>query len=97
MLFRSPAADGALLLPPLARPGRWRVAWSGGGAELSALPIDPRQADLAAAGSGELAAAPAGRADVERRRDPLAALLPLLAAAIAALAAWAAFAREERR
>lgn len=92
-----PAADGSLTIPGLNRPGSWSLAWAGSTLPLRVLPLDPRQGDLAAAASGEVAAVVAGRAEVERQRSPLANLLPLLVAALAALAAWTLFAREERR
>jgi hypothetical protein len=88
--------EGDLSIPGLSRPGRWSLRWPGGSAAISAMPLDPRQADLADASSSERAAVAAGRAEVERNREPLAALLPLVLAAAAALAACAAFAREER-
>jgi hypothetical protein len=91
-----PAADGALVVPGLPRPGRWHLRWDGADAAVNVLPLDPRQGDLAAATTGERAAVIAGQAAVERLRSPLASLLPLLVAALAALAAWASFAREER-
>lgn len=91
-----PAADGALSVPGLARPGRWRLRWDGTDTVVNVLPLDPRQGDLAAAATGERAAVVAGQAVVERLRSPLASLLPLLVTALAALGAWASFAREER-
>ena len=91
-----PAADGSLIVPGLARPGRWSLRWDGGAATVNVLPLDPRQGDLAAASTGERAAVITGQAAVERLRSPLANLLPLVIAALAALGAWASFAREER-
>lgn len=91
-----PGAEGDLAIPGLPRPGAYALRWPGGEAALRALPLDPRQADLAGAESREIAAVAAGRAEVERRRDPLAALLPLVLAAAAAFAAVALFRREER-
>lgn len=88
--------DGDLAIPGLARAGRWTLRWAGGSTAINALPLDPRQGDLADAASREIAATAAGRADIERTRGPLAALLPLVLAAAAALAACAAFRREER-
>ncbi len=90
------SADGSLAIPGLTRPGRWQLRWGGTAHPVNVLPIDQRQADLTGAATGERAAAPVGRADVERRRKPLDHLLPLLIAALAALAAWTAFRREER-
>lgn len=89
--------DGVLAVPGLPRPGRWRLGAGSWSQELAVLPLDARQGDLAEAATGERAATPVGRAEVDRRRGPLETLLPLLACAIAAGAAWAAFAREERR
>lgn len=88
--------DGDLAIPGLPRAGRWTLRWAGGAAAISALALDPRQGDLADAAAREIAAVAAGRAEVERTRGPLAALLPLVLAAAAALAACAAFRREER-
>lgn len=88
--------DGDLAIPGLGKAGRWTLRWTGGSASISALPLDARQADFSDATSREVAAIAAGRAEVERTRGPLAALLPLVLAAAAALAACALFAREER-
>lgn len=88
--------DGDIAIPGLPLAGRWTLRWRGGSAAISALPLDTRQADLAGAASDEAAAIAPGRAEVERTRGPLAALLPLVIAAAAALAACARFAREER-
>jgi hypothetical protein len=88
--------DGDLAIPGLGMAGRWTLRWVGGSAPISALPLDPRQADFSDAVSREIPATAAGRAEVERTRGPLAALLPLVLAAAAALAACACFAREER-
>jgi hypothetical protein len=89
-------SDGAVLVPGLGQPGRWLLRWTGGAQPLNALPLDPRQGDLADAATAEVAAVVAGRAELERRRGPLAALLPLVLAAAAAFAAWILFRREER-
>lgn len=88
--------DRSLAIPALDRPGRWRLRWNGGEQVINALPLDPRQGDLADAATAEVATVAAGRAELERRRGPLAALLPLVVAAAAAFAAWSLFRREER-
>lgn len=89
-------ADGAVAIAGLDQPGEYRLAIGGTPwAVLRGLPLDPRQGDLAASARLSRPPAPTGASDVERRRGPLAHLLPLVMAALAALAAWVAFRREE--
>lgn len=87
--------DGAVAMPGLPLPGRWELRTASAAWAISALPLDARQADLAAARSGGVAAQAVGRGEVGRLRGPLAALLPLVLAAAAGIGAWAAFRREE--
>ncbi len=91
-----PGQDGFLAIAGLQQPGRWSLHWNQVSLPISVLPLDARQADLADATSLETSPVAAGRAEVERTRSPLAALLPLVLAAIAACLAWTAFNREER-
>lgn len=88
--------DGQLTIPGLRLPGAWELHAGSQSWKLSALALDPRQADLAGATTSWSAPIAAGRATIERSRSPLGALLPLLIAALAGFAAWAAYRREER-
>ncbi len=90
--------DGEVLIPGLERGGRQRLVLDGADgtwAELAVLPLDARQGDLSEAASTERAGAGTSSGAAERRRSPLAHLLPIVLAAGAALAAWACFRREE--
>ena len=92
--------DGEVLIPGLERGGRQQLVLDGADqpwAELAVLPLDARQGDLAEAASGTRAGAGTVSGAAERRRSPLAHLLPIVLAAGAALAAWACFRREEGR
>ena len=94
-------ADGEILIPGLERAGIHQLLLRDGDSEkpwifLNGLALDPRQSDLTAASTDIHEAATTGRSTVERERDPLAHLLPLVLAAALALTAWFSFPREER-
>ena len=90
--------DGVVLIPGLTQHGIHRLKLDDEPAEwgqLNVLPCDARQADLRPAETSTSDAASDGRGLVERKRQMLAHLLPIIAAALVALAGWFTFTREE--